>query len=84
MSALSKTSRPSRVFKSNRSQAVRIPKDLAFPENVSDVIVRRSGTGLLILPKDTFWEDFFNRPACPDFPDHAPQGAYEERESFDR
>ncbi len=83
MNASSKISRPSRLFKSNRSQAVRIPKDLAFPDNVTDVIVRRSGNGLLILPKDTFWEDFFNRPPCPDFPDRVPQGEYEERESFD-
>jgi antitoxin VapB len=73
-----------KIFQSNRSQAVRIPKALAFPENVKDVIVRREGNRLVITPKDGFWDDFFNRPPCPDFPDRAPQGEYEERESFDR
>lgn len=72
-----------KIFQSNRSQAVRIPKALAFPENVKDVIVRREGNRLVITPKDSFWDDFFSRPPCPDFPDRAPQGEYEERESFD-
>lgn len=72
-----------KIFKSNRSQAVRIPKALAFPENVKDVIVRREGSRLVITPKDSFWDDFFSRPPCPDFPDRAPQGEYEERERFD-
>lgn len=71
------------VFKLNRSQAVRIPKDLAFPAGVKKLIVRRVGNKLVLEPEDTFWDDFFNRPPCPDFPDRAPQGEYEERESFD-
>lgn len=82
MSALSKFSRATRLFKSNRSQAVRIPKDLAFPENVKDVIVRRSGIDLIITPKDSFWDDFFDRGPNPDFPERFPQGEYEIREEF--
>ena len=70
------------VFKLNRSQAVRIPKDLAFPESVKKLIVRRDGNKLILEPESTFWDDFFNRPPCPDFPDRAPQGEYEVRESF--
>lgn len=84
MNAPSKMSRNGRLFKSNRSQAVRIPKDLAFPESIKDVIIQRSGNQIIITPKDTFWDDFFKRPPCPDFPGRAPQGDYEERESFDR
>jgi len=71
------------LFKLNRSQAVRIPKHLAFPEGVTKVIVRRVGNKLVLEPESTFWEDFFARPPCPDFPERAPQGEYEERESFD-
>jgi antitoxin VapB len=71
------------VFKLNRSQAVRIPKHLAFPEGVKDLVVRRSGDDLILSPKKKpNWNDFFDRPPCPDFPDRGPQGEYEVRESF--
>ena len=44
MNAHSKiTEGTSTVFKLNRSQAVRIPKHLAFPEGVREVYVRRKG-----------------------------------------
>jgi len=58
-----------RIFQSNRSQAVRIPKVLAFPEHVKDVIIRREGDRLVITPKDNFWDDFFARSPNPDFPE---------------
>ncbi|MBA4161888.1 MAG: AbrB/MazE/SpoVT family DNA-binding domain-containing protein [Novosphingobium sp.] len=72
------------LFRLNRSQAVRIPKDLAFPDDVKEVVFRRQGRSLVISPKNSFWDDFFDRPPCTDFPERAPQGEYEERESFDR
>jgi antitoxin VapB len=55
------------VFKSNRSQAVRVPKELAFSEDVKEVYVIRRGKGLFIVPVDALWEDFFDQPPCPDF-----------------
>ncbi|WEK46177.1 MAG: type II toxin-antitoxin system VapB family antitoxin [Candidatus Andeanibacterium colombiense] len=70
------------VFKSNRSQAVRIPKELAFPEGVKEVYVIRKGKKLEIVPVDALWDDFFDQGPCPDFPERLPQGEYEERESF--
>ncbi len=82
MNAPFKSPLPTTWFKSNRSQAVRIPKDLAFPENMKDLLIRRSGKSLIITPKDALWDDFFDRPPCLDFPERAPQGEYEERESF--
>jgi antitoxin VapB len=82
MNAHSKISRTAALFKSNRSQAVRIPKDLAFPESVKKLSVRRDGNKLILEPETTFWDDFFNRPACPDFPDRPLQGDYEVRENF--
>lgn len=41
--------REAAVFKSNRSQAVRIPKDLAFPDDVKRVSVTRMADGSLLL-----------------------------------
>ena len=32
-----------KLFKSNRSQAVRLPKDIAFPEDVKDVEITKIG-----------------------------------------
>ena len=72
-----------KIFKSNRSQAVRIPKALAFPDHVKDVIVRRQGNDIVISPKDSFWDEFFARGPNLDFPERAPQGDFEERLSFD-
>jgi antitoxin VapB len=72
-----------KIFKSNRSQAVRIPKALAFPDHVKDVIVRRRGRDIVISPRDSFWRDFFAEGPNPDFPERAPQGEYEQRLSFD-
>ncbi len=40
----------SRVFRSGNSQAVRIPKDLAFDPAVQEVEIERHGDGLLIRP----------------------------------
>jgi antitoxin VapB len=52
----------SSLFKSNRSQAVRLPKDLAFPEGVKQVAIRRSGKARIIAPADAAWDDFFDAP----------------------
>lgn len=82
MNAPSKISRGSRLFKLNRSQAVRIPKDLAFPKGVDDVIITRTGNSLIITPKSSFWDDFFAEGPNPDFPERFPQGDYEIREEF--
>lgn len=50
------------LFLSNRSQAVRLPKEVAFPEGVRSVVVLREGRGRVILPADAVWDDFFASP----------------------
>ncbi len=50
------------VFKSNRSQAVRLPKAVAFPEHVKELRVIREGNGLLLVPADAVWDDFLKEP----------------------
>ena len=50
------------LFQSNRSQAVRLPKDVAFPENVREVTIVRDGHRRVILPSNSLWDDFFDAP----------------------
>lgn len=49
-----------RLFKSNRSQAVRLPKDVAFPANVKEVTILKDGARRVIVPADAVWDDFFD------------------------
>ena len=51
-----------RLFNSNRSQAIRLPKDVAFPPGVHDVVIIREGNRRVVLPADAIWDDFFDRP----------------------
>lgn len=50
------------LFRSNRSQAVRLPRDVAFPENVRDVAILREGERRIIMPANATWDDFFDAP----------------------
>ena len=50
------------LFQSNRSQAVRLPKDVAFPEGVKDVTILREGKRRIIVPSNSLWDDFFAAP----------------------
>lgn len=70
------------LFMSNRNQAVRIPKDMEFPQNVKNVVIRKVGDSRVITPKDVLWLDYFDQAGVSDFPERSPQGTYEERESF--
>jgi antitoxin VapB len=49
----------STVFKSNRSQAVRLPKAVAFPEDVHEVEIIKVGNTRIITPVGKSWEEFF-------------------------
>jgi antitoxin VapB len=50
------------LFQSNRSQAVRLPKDVAFPEGVKQVTIVREGNKRIIIPANSLWDDFFDAP----------------------
>jgi antitoxin VapB len=49
----------STLFKSNRSQAVRLPKAVAFPDGVHEVEIIKVGHTRIITPLGRRWEDFF-------------------------
>jgi antitoxin VapB len=70
----------SSLFKSNRSQAVRLPKELAFPDGVKQVAIRKLGKARVIVPADAVWDDFFDAPGV-DLGERA-QPAAEVRELF--
>ena len=50
------------LFLTNRSQAVRLPKDVAFPEGVREVSILRDGARRVIVPATAVWDDFFDAP----------------------
>lgn len=68
------------LFQSNRSQAVRLPKDVAFPEGVRSVIILREGRRRVIVPSDAAWDDFFAGEGV-DLPERE-QPPTQEREAF--
>ena len=50
------------VFKSNRSQAVRLPKSVAFPDDVKKVDVIVLGNARLLAPTGEAWATWFDSP----------------------
>ena len=48
-----------KLFLSNRSQAVRIPTDLRLPDSVKEVEVRACGQERIIAPVGRSWDSFF-------------------------
>lgn len=68
------------LFQSNRSQALRLPKDVAFPSDVREVTILRDGDRRVIVPADRLWDDFFAAPGI-DLAERA-QPEPQERESF--
>ena len=59
----------SAVFTNNRSQVVRLPKAVAFPEDVHQVDISKIGHSRVIVPQGKRWNDpFQNGPrASEDF-----------------
>ena len=72
----------STIFKSNKSQAVRLPKAVAFPDDVRQVEITKVGNARLITPVGRRWDDLFlNGPRMSeDFMTERDQGVSEERE----
>ena len=71
-----------KLFKSNNTQAVRLPKAAAFPEDVTEVEIIVIGSSRLICPVGHRWDTFFNRKSkvSDDFMAERDQGEFEERE----
>ncbi|CAD5740470.1 TPA: toxin-antitoxin system antitoxin VapB [Escherichia coli] len=71
------------VFLSNRSQAVRLPKAVALPEDVKKVDVIAVGRTRIITPAGESWDSWFDGDrVSADFMNDREQPAVQERESF--
>lgn len=68
------------LFQSNRSQAMRLPKGVAFPEGVKDVAIIRDGARRIIVPATAVWDDFFEAQGIDLGERNQP--AMQQRESF--
>ena len=70
------------VFKSNTSQAIRLPKDVALPESVKRVDIIPVGRGRLIVPAGEGWDSWFQEEGVTDdFMASREQTVDQERES---
>ncbi|POD70457.1 type II toxin-antitoxin system VapB family antitoxin [Pseudomonas syringae] len=73
----------STVFKSNRSQAVRLPKAVALPDDVKRVDVVAVGRTRIISPAGEMWNSWFDgESVSDDFMAEREQPTEQLRESF--
>ena len=72
-----------RIFKSNRSQAVRLPKDVAFSDSVKDVEITAIGNKRIISPAGQAWDEWFDGAGVSDdFLANREQPEDQHRETF--
>jgi len=55
-----------RIFKSNQSQAVRLPKPVALPDTVKEVQIISLGNARLIVPYGDAWSSWFEEEGVSD------------------
>lgn len=56
----------SSVFKTNQTQAVRLPRAVALPSHVLQVDILVDGNRRIIVPAGGTWAEFFNSEAIDD------------------
>lgn len=72
-----------KVFKSNKSQAVRLPKAVELPENIKEVDIVAVGNARLITPAGVSWDNWFDAPGVSeDFMSDREQPADQQRDSL--
>jgi len=47
------------IFKSNQTQAVRLPKEVSMPDDVKEVDIVKVGNRRIISPSGTCWDEWF-------------------------
>jgi antitoxin VapB len=72
------------VFNNNRTQAVRLPAEMRFPDSVKKVEVRSNGLERIISPATSSWDSFFigSTMPTPDFMSERASQIQAERESL--
>lgn len=72
-----------KIFKSNKSQAVRLPKAVELPESVTEVSIVAIGNKRIITPATESWDDWFDNPqVSADFMEEREQPADQLRDSL--
>lgn len=72
-----------KIFKSNRSQAVRLPMEVAFPDSVKDVEITAIGNKRMIIPSGQSWDEWFDAPGVSsDFMTERSQPEDQRRETL--
>ncbi|BBN60270.1 type II toxin-antitoxin system VapB family antitoxin [Hydrogenovibrio marinus] len=74
------------VFENNKTQAVRLPVAVRFPDSVKKVVVRVVGKERIISPLKNTWDSFFLNPetsVSDDFLNERAEQTEALRESFD-
>jgi antitoxin VapB len=73
-----------KVFKSNQSQAVRLPKAVAFSDDIKDVEIIVVGNSRIVTPINQSWDSWFDGASVSsDFMINREQPTDQQRESFD-
>jgi antitoxin VapB len=71
------------IFRNNRNQAIRLPKDLEFP-GVTELSIEREGDAIVLRPVRPSWTSFADEPcADSDFRQDRPDLVEEGRFSLD-
>jgi antitoxin VapB len=59
-----------KIFRTGRSQAVRLPKEVRFEEDQRELRVRKEGSRVILEPLDEWPAAFLEAlGTCPDFPE---------------
>ncbi len=73
----------STVFKTNKSQAIRLPKPVALPDSVKKVDIVKLGRARLITPAGESWDVWFDRKGVSEgFMPEREQPGHQKRESL--
>jgi len=71
------------VFKSNKTQAIRLPKPVALPDAIKNVDIVAVGNTRIITPAGESWDQWFDgRGVSDDFMRDRDQPADQEREAL--
>lgn len=77
------TTAHTRVFTSNKSQAVRLPKAVQLPASVREVEIVAVSLKRIITPAGKAWDEWFDAPGVSDdFMSTREQPAEVQRENF--
>lgn len=71
------------IFKSNNSQALRLPEPVAYPDTVKQVDIVMLGRARIITPAGESWDSWFDgEGVSDDFMARREQPVHQEREAL--